>query len=75
MDTLERMERIGRRGFVISVCCGPSGRHRFRWTVQVLAPNGDEFAQPFAADSFAQAVAIAESEIALRRWWTRDDAE
>lgn len=65
---VERMEALGRAGLTISVCCGPSGTRRFVWTVQVLSLNGDEFARPFAADSFEHAIAIAEIEIHERGW-------
>lgn len=66
--TVETMEAIGRAGLTISVCCGPSGAQPFRWSVQVMARNGREFDQPFAAETFAHAVAIAVTEIATRGW-------
>jgi hypothetical protein len=68
VDAAARMEAIGRSGLTISVCCGPSGREPFRWSVTVLAPDGREFEQPFAAHDFDHAVAIAEKEIAARGW-------
>lgn len=64
---LERLEALGRKGFVVSVCCGPI-RREFGWSVQVLTPTGEEFSVPFMASSFAHAVEIAEVEIVKRGW-------
>lgn len=68
LTAVDRMAALGREGFTVSICCGPSGRAPFRWTVQVLAQSGEEFARPFAATSFEQAVEIAEVEIEKRGW-------
>jgi hypothetical protein len=68
LDALARMEALGQAGFTVSVCCGPCGSAAFRWTVQVLSRAGDEFARPFAAESFAHAIEIADLEIAERGW-------
>jgi hypothetical protein len=58
---LTRWEALARSGFIVSVCCGPCGEERpFRWSVDVLAPDGQEFDQPFAAESFEHAIAIAD---------------
>ena len=65
---IARMEALGRSGFTISVCCGPSGAQPFGWSVQALGPDGFEFEQPFAARSFEHAIEIAETEIAARGW-------
>lgn len=65
---MAQMEALGRAGFTVSVCCGPCGRAPFRWTVQVLAPNGEEFDRPFAANDFAHAIEIAVIEIQKRGW-------
>ena len=70
-DPLERWESLGRAGFIVSVCAGPSGDHPFRWSVLVGFPNGEEFERPYAADSFAHAVWIAEHEIEKRGWMMR----
>lgn len=67
-DPIQRLETLGRAGFTVSVCAGPSGAHRFRWSVLVGFPTGDAFARPYAADSFAHAVWIAEHEIEKRGW-------
>jgi hypothetical protein len=76
-DSFERMEALGRRGFIVSICCGPCGcpltghrRHVPQWTVNVLSPAGHEFDRPFGALSFDHAIEIAETEI-LRRGWMR----
>ena len=68
-DPADRMEALGCAGFVVSVCCGPSGLAPCRWSVQVLSPQGLEFERPFTAVSFAQAIAIASVEIERRGWW------
>lgn len=68
MKPSEKMERLGRQGLTISVCCGPSLKKAFTWSVTVLNRRGQEFAQPFEAVSFAHAIEIAEIEIAKRGW-------
>lgn len=65
---LDRMEALGRAGFTVSVCCGPSGSDPFRWSVQVMSKNGDEFERPFVALDFNHAIVIADLEIAKRGW-------
>ena len=67
-DAIARFEALGRAGCTVSIACGPCGLEPFRWTVQALSPNGEEFARPFAAQSFAHAVEIAEMEIYQRGW-------
>jgi hypothetical protein len=67
-DSIAEMEALGRSGLTISVCCGPSGVESFRWSVNVLSRDGQEFDQPFAALSFEHAIAIAKREIRLRSW-------
>jgi len=62
-------EALGRAGFLVSICCGPSGNMPFRWTVLVMARDRrSEFDRPYAAESFAHAVAIAQAEITRRGW-------
>jgi hypothetical protein len=67
-DALQRWERLGRRGYTVSIVCGPSGTNPFRWSVDVLAPSGETFARPYAANNLAHAVTIAEREITARGW-------
>jgi len=62
------MEALGRAGITVSVCCGPCGSSPFRWTVQALSRDGQEFDQPFAAVDFAHAVEIVEREVQRRGW-------
>jgi hypothetical protein len=62
-----RMEAFGRAGLTVSVCCGPAAGV-FRWTVQVLSRDGQEFEAPFAADDFVHAIEIAELEVQQRGW-------
>lgn len=65
---VEALERLGRSGLTVSVCCGPAGRGGFAWSVQVLSRQGEEFDRPFAAESFEHAVEIAELEVKKRDW-------
>jgi len=65
---VSQLEALGRAGFTISICCGPCGSEPFGWSVNVLSRDGQEFARPFAAKSFAHAVEIAALEIELRGW-------
>lgn len=74
-DAVARLEALGRAGFTVSLCCGPSGTAPMRWSVQVLSREGQEFARPFAANDFAHAVEIAEREIEQRGWMRRKDRE
>lgn len=71
LSAVDAMERLGRLGFTVSVCCGPSGAAAFSWSVNVLSPAGEEFPQPFAALSFEHALAIAGEEILKRGWAPR----
>ena len=72
MSPIDRLEVLGRLGFLVSVACGPSGRSPFQWSVTVRTREGRAFERPFAADSFAQAITIAELEIAKRGWLSED---
>ena len=67
-NPLDRLEALGLKGFTVSICVGPSGLVPCRWSVQVLSPDGHAFDQPYAADDFAHAVWIAETEIMRRGW-------
>jgi len=64
IEAVARMEAIGRAGFTISICCGPSGPDNFRWSVHLLSPYGKESETPLAAESFSHAIEIAELEMA-----------
>lgn len=64
----DRLEVLGRAGFTVSICCGPSGLHACRWSVLVMNAHGEECEVPFAAKSFAHAIEIAELEIVKRGW-------
>jgi hypothetical protein len=62
---MRRLHMLGKRGFTVSICYGPCGPSReLLWSVDVLELWLDK---PFAARSFAQAVWIAETEIAERK--------
>ena len=56
--------RLGDLGLVVSVCYGPMGGSREHlYSVDILNPEtGESFEKPYAARSFAQALAIAEVE-------------
>ena len=68
---IDRLEALGRAGITVSLCCGPCGDAPFRWTVQALSRDGQEFPRPFAAHSFDHAVEIAEVEIKNRGWMSQ----
>jgi len=66
---ISRMEALGRAGFVISVCCGPTPTEACAWSVDVLSPaTGEAFDRPFAAHTFEHAMDIAEAEVTRRGW-------
>jgi len=67
VTAIERMEALGREGFTVSVCFGPTPTG-VAWSVQVLSRDGREFARPFKALSFSHAMEIAEIEITKRKW-------
>lgn len=67
-SAVTHLERLGRNGLTVSVCCGPCGAEDFRWSVNVLNRSMEEFDMPFAANSFAHAVEIAEIECRERGW-------
>jgi hypothetical protein len=68
-SAVERMERLGRAGLTVSVCCGPCGDQLFRWTVQVASADfAAEFLMPYAAHNFDHAIEIAELEAVKRQW-------
>jgi hypothetical protein len=68
-----KLEQMGRAGFLVSICCGPSGDRAFTWSVCVMAPDGREFEMPMLALSFSHAIEIAQLEI-QRRGWLTDEA-
>jgi hypothetical protein len=74
-SSVQQFEELGRAGFTVSICCGPSGEVAFRWSIDVLAPSGEHFDRPYAASSFEHAVAIAVAEIAARGWVGRETVD
>jgi len=68
-DHVQRWQALTKHGLVVSIACGSSrdGGVPF-FTVIALSSTGDTFSRPFAADSFEQAVEIAEIECAKRGW-------
>lgn len=70
-NPVDRMEALGRAGLTVYIRCGPRGDVLFSWNVVVLSINGEEFDHPFAADSFEQAIQIAEAE-SIKRGWVTD---
>lgn len=67
-DPITRWEVFGRRGFVVSVCCGPCGDKGFLWSVDVMTPGGMSFDVPYAANSLDHALDIVEAELKRRGW-------
>ena len=68
LDALTTWTALGEAGLTVSVCCGPSGAEAFRWSVTVLARDGHEFEQPYAARSLPHAIDIAVIEVTRRGW-------
>ena len=71
MTFLERMEALGRAGMTVSIVYGPCGDRGLQWSVNVLSPDGREFARPFLANDALHALDIAELEIHQRGWDVR----
>jgi hypothetical protein len=66
-------EGLGRRGLVVSVCCGPmhSGRAggAFGWSVDCLCDSSREsFDYSYAARDFGHCLEIVQTEAATRGW-------
>jgi hypothetical protein len=62
------VEGLGQAGVTVSLCYGPCGPDRLAWSVLAIAPDGQEFDRPYAAESFEHAAAIALIEAMRRRW-------
>lgn len=65
-DVVRLWEELGRSGFAVSVCYGPSRDKGLIWSVQMLGPQGEEFAVPFKAKNLRHALWIARMEIMRR---------
>jgi hypothetical protein len=68
-DHMRRLETLGRAGIIVSICygmMGSSGEPAF--SVTAMSATGEQFSNPFAANSFEHAIEIVETE-ALRRGW------
>lgn len=68
MEHLTQWTALAEEGITVSICCGPSGHHPFRWSVQALAPDGRSFDKPYAATSLPHAIDIARIEVQRRGW-------
>jgi hypothetical protein len=68
LDRLTQWTALAEAGITVSICCGPSGRDPFRWSVQALAADGREFEEPYAAASLQHAIEIAVIEVMRRGW-------
>ena len=68
----ERLEKLGRAGFTVSIAFGPAfypdGGRKITYSVDVVAPDGEGFERPYVAESFLNAVQIAEQQISERGW-------
>lgn len=62
-NIIERFERLGKKEFTISICYGPCGDCGLLYSVDILSPTGNVFENPIGANSFIQAIEIAEKEI------------
>lgn len=67
-NLIMRWEHMGKLGFTVSVCFGPCGNLGLLYSVNVLCRNGDQFDEPYGAESFEKALWIAEKEIKDRGW-------
>lgn len=67
-DLLTRFETLGKQGFVVSIAYGECGNSGLLYSINVLTPSGDSFDKPYGANSFEQAIDIAEAEIKERGW-------
>jgi hypothetical protein len=66
-------EQLGRRGLVLSICCGPmhSGRAggAFGWSVDCLCDSSREsFDHAYAARDFGHCLEIVQTEAVARGW-------
>jgi len=66
-------EGLGRRGLVVSVCCGPMHGGRaggaFSWSVDCLCDSSREsFDHAYAARDFGHCLEIVQTEAATRGW-------
>ena len=66
-DAVERLEKLGQAGFVVSIVYGPRGSDEPGYSVDVLNRAGESFSLPYAANDFAHAISIAENEIRERK--------
>jgi hypothetical protein len=72
VEAIDRFERLGRAGLVISIACGPM-RGSFAWSVDCMCDRtGQSFDRCYAALSFAHCVEIVETEAVARGWIGRD---
>jgi hypothetical protein len=65
---IERWLALGKAGVTVSICYGPAKRGVLGFSVDAMSGTGQTFEQPFAAESFEHAVAIAERESLARGW-------
>jgi hypothetical protein len=69
LDRLTQWTALGEAGLTVSIVCGPSGDHAFRWSVDVLAPDRrSAFERPYAAHNLQHAIEIAVIEVKRRGW-------
>jgi len=65
---IEKLEALGRAGFVVSIAYGPCGGHGPEYSVDVMAPGCRMFERPYVARDFAHCLEIAEDQITQRGW-------
>jgi hypothetical protein len=53
---------------IVSIAYGPMLKGHLLFSVDALCMNGEHFAAPYAAQTFEQAVEIAEKEAMERGW-------
>ena len=67
-EAIEKMEKLGKEGFIISIAYGHCGNLGILYTVDVMSLSGEMFEKPIAANTFPQCIEIAEIEINKRGW-------
>jgi hypothetical protein len=69
-DHIRRWRALGEAGLIVSVVLGPmGGSGRLLFSVDVLTVTFESFPRPYAAETFEQAIEIAEKESRKRGWF------
>lgn len=69
-EIIDRLEKLGSFGLIVSICYGSCGNMGLMYSVDVMCQDGQSFEKPFVADTFIQCIEIAEKESSERGWIT-----